>query len=161
MTESGTRRPIWVICLVARGMACWPRFGRLFIAAFSTMTIPIMSPPIPRIQSGLNWHSLAWALTTGHAANWHPLTWVSHMIDFQLYGLNPWGHHLTSILFHAANSVLLFLLLNDMTGAPGRSAFVAAIFALHPLRVESVVWVSERKDVSERVFRSLDALDLV
>ena len=160
MTETGTRPPIWVIGLSIAAMALaafWPALH----CGFLNYDDPAYVTANPAIQSGLNWHSLAWALTTGHSANWHPLTWVSHMIDFQIYGLNPWGHHLTSILFHAANSVLLFLLLNDMTRAPGRSAFVAAMFALHPLRVESVVWVSERKDVPERVFRSLDALDLV
>jgi Flp pilus assembly protein TadD len=151
MTESGTRRSIWVFCCVLAAAvvaAYWPALH----CGFLNYDDPAYVTANPRIQAGLNWNSIAWALTTGHAANWHPLTWVSHMIDFQIYGLNPWGHHLTSVLFHAANSVLLFLLLTDMTGAAGRSAFVAAIFALHPLRVESVVWVSERKDVLSAFF---------
>ena len=90
---------------------------------------------------------LAWALTTDRCGNWHPLTWLSHAIDFQLYGLRAPGHHLTSILLHLATSVLLLLLLNRLTGALWRSALAAALFALHPLRVESVVWIAERKDV--------------
>jgi tetratricopeptide (TPR) repeat protein len=128
--------------------AYWPALH----CGFINFDDPAYVTSNPAIQSGVNWHSLKWALTTNHAANWHPLTWVSHMIDFQIYGLNPRGHHLTSVLFHVANSVLLFLVLNDMTGAMGRSVFVAAIFALHPLRVESVVWVSERKDVLSAFF---------
>ncbi len=151
MTDSGTRRPVWVISLLLAAVvlaAYWPALH----CGFINYDDPAYVTANPWVQSGLNWHSLQWALTTSHAANWHPLTWVSHMIDFQLYGLNPTGHHLTSVLFHAANSVLLFLLLNNLTGALGRSAFVAAIFALHPLRVESVVWVSERKDVLSAFF---------
>jgi len=99
------------------------------------------------VQSGLKWKSIVWAFTSGHASNWHPLTWLSHILDCQVYGLNPAGHHLTNLLFHAANTALLFLVLRALTGACWRSAFVAALFALHPLRVESVAWVSERKDV--------------
>jgi protein O-mannosyl-transferase len=106
----------------------------------------------PNIQHGLNGESIRWAFTTGHAANWHPVTWFSHMLDYQLYGLRPLGHHLTSLLLHAANAVLLFLLLHRMTGALWPAAWVAAIFALHPLRVESVVWVAERKDVLSTFF---------
>jgi Flp pilus assembly protein TadD len=105
----------------------------------------------PHIQSGLTWQSLRWALT-GYATYWHPLTWISHMADIQMYGMNPAGHHLTSVLFHLVNSVLFFLLLRRMTGALWRSAFVAGVFALHPMRVESVVWIAERKDVLSTFF---------
>jgi len=104
------------------------------------------------IARGLNAQSLVWAFQTGHAANWHPVTWLSHALDCSLYGLNPAGHHLTSLLFHAANALLLFVVLQQMTGARWRSAFVAALFALHPLHVESVAWVSERKDVLSTFF---------
>ena len=106
----------------------------------------------PQVQGGLTWDGLRWAFTHMHAANWHPLTWLSHMLDCQLYGLNPAGHHLTNFLFHAANTVLLFLWLRSLTGAFWRSAFVAALFALHPLHVESVAWVAERKDVLSAFF---------
>jgi hypothetical protein len=104
------------------------------------------------IQHGLNWQSIKWALTTGHAANWHPVTWMSHTLDCQLYGVEPMGHHLTSVLLHLVNTILLFLLLDHLTGALWPSAWVAAVFALHPLRVESVVWVAERKDVLSTFF---------
>ncbi len=104
------------------------------------------------LQVGLNARAIAWAFQAGYAANWHPLTWISHMLDVQLFGLNPAGHHLTSLLFHTANTILLFLLLRQMTGAQWRSALVAALFALHPLHVESVAWVAERKDVLSTFF---------
>jgi tetratricopeptide (TPR) repeat protein len=104
------------------------------------------------VTSGLTWTNVVWAFTTGEAANWHPLTWMSHMVDCDLYGLNPGGHHLTNLLIHVANTLLLFLLLNQMTGAMWRSAFVAAFFAWHPLHVESVAWASERKDTLSTFF---------
>ena len=100
-----------------------------------------------QVRAGLTVGGLCWAFTTGHASNWHPLTWLSHMLDCELYGLNPMGHHWTNIQIHIANSILLFLLLNIMTGTIWRSGFVAALFALHPLHVESVAWVAERKDL--------------
>ena len=111
-----------------------------------------------QVQTGLTLKGLAWAFRTGHAANWHPLTWLSHMLDAQLYGLQPAGHHLTSLCLHLANTVLLFLLFNRMTGALWRSALVAALFALHPTHVESVAWVSERKDVLSGFFFMLTLL---
>ncbi|HEY3129952.1 MAG TPA: tetratricopeptide repeat protein [Acidobacteriota bacterium] len=112
----------------------------------------------PHVQEGITPKTLLWALTTTHAANWHPLTWMSHMVDCRLFGLNPRGHHLTSLLLHLANTVLLFLALSLMTGALLPSAFVAALFALHPLHVESVAWVAERKDVLSAFFWMLAML---
>jgi tetratricopeptide (TPR) repeat protein len=105
-----------------------------------------------RVQAGLTRAGVIWAFQTGAAANWHPLTWLSHMLDCQLYGLNPGGHHSTNLIFHVANTLLLFLLLRQLTGALWRSAFVAALFAWHPLHVESVAWASERKDVLSTFF---------
>lgn len=104
------------------------------------------------VNSGLSWANVGWALTSLEYSNWHPLTWMSHMLDFTLYGTNPWGHHLTNVLLHAGNAVLLFLVLKRMTGALWRSLIVAGLFALHPLRVESVAWISERKDVLSTFF---------
>jgi len=101
----------------------------------------------PHVQTGLTWANAAWAFTTGRAGNWHPLTWLSLMLDVELFGSGPARLHLTNLLFHTANTVLLFLLLRRLTAATWRSALVAALFALHPLHVESVAWVSERKDV--------------
>src|SRR2546421_12347766 len=105
-----------------------------------------------QVARGLTFEGIGWAFTHVHSSNWHPLTWISHMVDSQLYGLNPWGHHLTSVILHGATAILLFLLLRQMTGALWRSAFVAALFAIHPLRVESVAWVAERKDVLSGLF---------
>jgi hypothetical protein len=104
------------------------------------------------VQNGITIDGTRWAFTTGHVGNWHPLTWLSHMLDVQLFGLQPQWHHLTNLLFHIANTVLLFLVLYRMTKAQWESAFVAALFALHPLHVESVAWVAERKDVLSSFF---------
>jgi len=104
------------------------------------------------ITSGLNTASIAWAFTHIHSMNWHPVTTISHMLDCQLYGLKAGGHHFTNVLLHTVAAILLFLALQCMTGALWRSAFVAAVFAIHPLRVESVAWVAERKDVLSGVF---------
>lgn len=106
----------------------------------------------PRVVRGLTWDAVTWAFTTGHADNWHPLTWLSHMLDVELFGLRPGLHHLGGVAFHVANTLLLFGLLQRMTGKPWRSALVAGLFALHPLHVESVAWASERKDVLSTLF---------
>jgi protein O-mannosyl-transferase len=112
----------------------------------------------PYVSAGLRPESIRWALTGVHSSNWHPLTWMSHMLDCQIYGQKPGGHHLTNVVFHLANTVLVFLLLKLMTGAFWRSAFVAGLFALHPLHVESVAWVAERKDVLSGFFGLLTLL---
>jgi tetratricopeptide (TPR) repeat protein len=106
----------------------------------------------PNVRPGLTVKGILWAFGTGYAGNWHPLTWLSHMLDIQLFGLMPGMHHLVNLLLHMANGVLLFLALKRMTGSLWRSAFVAALFAIHPLHVESVAWVSERKDVLSSFF---------
>jgi len=105
-----------------------------------------------RVQKGLSRDNLIWALTTTHASNWHPLTWVSHMLDVELFGLDAGGHHLTNVYFHILNSLLLFWVLRRMSNDLWQSGFVAAVFAIHPLHVESVAWVSERKDVLSAFF---------
>jgi Flp pilus assembly protein TadD len=109
-------------------------------------------------QAGLSWGNLKWAFTSPVNANWHPLTMLSHMLDCQIYGLNPWGHHLTGLLLHAVNTILVFLLLRRLTGAAWRSAAVAALFGWHPMHVESVAWVAERKDVLSTFFGLLSLL---
>jgi protein O-mannosyl-transferase len=106
----------------------------------------------PHVAGGLTWASVAWAFTSGGEFYWHPLTWLSHMLDVSLYGMNAGGHHVTSALLHLANTLLLFALLRQMTGATWRSGLVAALFAVHPLHVESVAWVAERKDVLSTFF---------
>jgi Tfp pilus assembly protein PilF len=104
------------------------------------------------VLQGLSWNNIAWAFSTTVEANWHPLTWISHMTDVALFGTNPRGHHLTSILLHALNVVLLFLLLQRTTGYMLRSALVAVLFAVHPLNVECVGWVAERKSLLSMLF---------
>lgn len=104
------------------------------------------------VKTGLTLKSITWSFTAMHASNWHPLTWLSHMLDCQLYGMNPGQHHLTNVFFHILNTLLLFIVLKRMTGALWQSGFVAALFALHPLHVESVAWVAERKDVLSTFF---------
>ena len=104
------------------------------------------------VRYGLSWDSVKWAFQSCWTGNWHPLTWLSHMLDCQVFGLQPWGHHLTSVLLHVANTFLVFLALRQLTRAPWRSLGVAALFGLHPLRVESVTWIAERKDVLSTAF---------
>jgi len=106
----------------------------------------------PHVRGGFSFGNIAWAFGAGYASNWHPLTWLSHMVDCQFFGVNSGGHHLTNLLLHLANVLLLFTLLRRMTGALWRSAVVAALFAWHPLHVESVAWVAERKDVLSGFF---------
>jgi tetratricopeptide (TPR) repeat protein len=110
------------------------------------------------VLSGLTSANVAWAFTTGHASNWHPLTWLSLMLDAELSGKNPAGPHFTNLVFHATNAALLFLLFRKLTTAVWRSAFLAALFALHPLHVESVAWIAERKDVLSAFFALLALL---
>lgn len=112
----------------------------------------------PVVRAGLTWPGFVWAFDDQHDCNWHPLTWLSHMTDCQLFGVNPGAMHLENVLLHCANAVLLLLLLNSMTQAFWRSASVAALFALHPLRVESVAWIAERKDVLSGFFFMLTLL---
>jgi len=104
------------------------------------------------VANGITGKNIIWAFSTVYKANWHPITWLSHMADVQLYGMNPHGHHLTNVVFHIASTLLLLILLLRLTGAFWQSSFVAALFALHPLHVESVAWVAERKDVLSAFF---------
>jgi tetratricopeptide (TPR) repeat protein len=130
--------------------------GGLFLPAvthdFISYDDPAYVTENARVKAGLTFDNLKWAFRSTEASNWHPLTWISHMADCQLFGLHAWGHHLTSILLHALNAVLLFAALRRMTGAVWRSLFVAALFGVHPLHVESVAWISERKDVLSTTF---------
>jgi protein O-mannosyl-transferase len=110
------------------------------------------------VQKGLTFAGIKWAFTGAHAGNWHPVTWLSHMLDCELFGLNPGAHHFVNVLFHAANAVLLFALLLRLTNGLWPSAFIAALFAWHPLHVESVAWIAERKDVLSTFFALLSLL---
>ncbi len=120
--------------------------------AFITYDDPEYVPGNDMVRQGLTWPGVRWAFTTGTGANWFPLTWLSHMTDVSLFGLDPSAHHTTNLFLHVANTLLLFLLLRRMTGEDWKSAWVAALFAVHPTHVESVAWVAERKDLLSGVF---------
>ena len=130
---------LWLVTVVLY----WPVTHHDFVNFDDTVYVTLNV----HVQSGLNPASILWAFCNPVCGNWHPLTVLSHMLDCQLYGLKPAGHHLTSLWLHAFNGVLLFFLLRRLTGTLWRSVWVAAIFALHPLHVESVAWVAERTDV--------------
>ncbi len=143
-SESAAATVLVAVLLVAAAAIV---FGRTVAFDFINFDDPYYVSDNPHVSGGLTASDITWALTQRHASNWHPLTWISHMLDCQIYGLKPWGHHLTNLLLHAATSVVLFLVFRKMTGAFLPSALVAAIFAVHPLRVESVAWIAERKNV--------------
>jgi hypothetical protein len=135
----------------------------LLLVAVIALYYPVHAYPFNAINGGeyvtgnshiqrMNWTTVHWSLTSFYAANWHPLTWLSHAMDFQLFALNAGGHHLTNLLLHAVNSWLLFWVLWRATGSVGRSFMVAALFALHPINVESVAWISERKNLLSMFF---------
>ena len=120
--------------------------------SFVSFDDPIYVTENPQVRTGLTWDGLVWAFTTFRDSNWFPLTWLSHMLDYQLFGLDSGWDHLTNVCFHALSTILLFAVLRRMTAARWRSAVVALMFALHPLHVESVAWVAERKDVLSALF---------
>jgi hypothetical protein len=147
--QSGTdkeRANTIVICLLLVAIV-WIVFGQTLGHEFINYDDHDYVYENPRITSGLSLEGIVWAFTHVHSNNWHPLTTISHMLDCSLFGLQPWGHHFTNVLLHSAAAIFLFLALLELTGVRWPSAFVAALFAIHPLRVESVAWVAERKDV--------------
>ena len=150
-TGLGDRRLVFGICVFLAALV-WLVFGRTVHYAFVNYDDSLFVYENPAVTGGLSRDGVKWAFTHTVASNWHPLTTLSHMLDCQLYGLNAGGHHLTNVLLHTASVILLFLVLRQMTGKLWRSALVAAVFAIHPLRVESVAWVSERKDVLSGLF---------
>jgi Flp pilus assembly protein TadD len=154
ITAREPARNPWVALAVAvfLGAITWIVFGQTLHHEFINFDDGDYVFKNPSVARGLTLDGIQWAFTHVHAGNWHPLTWISHMADCQLYGLNPAGHHLTNVIIHATTAVLLFLVLRQMTAALWRSAFVAAVFAIHPLHVESVAWVAERKDVLSGLF---------
>src|SRR5690348_5212311 len=148
------RKPRWqtfglCICL---GVLTWLVFGQTLWHDFINYDDPRYVYENTKITSGLSPSGIGWAFTHIHSMNWHPLTTISHMLDCQFYGLRPGWHHFTNVLLHMVAVILLFIALQQMTSAFWRSAFVAAVFAIHPLRVESVAWIAERKDVLSGVF---------
>ena len=147
----GTRRSNLIVCVLLVGIT-WAVFGQTLRHDFVNFDDHVYVYENPVVTRGLTLHGIAWAFTNPHARNWHPITTISHMLDCQLYGLKPGGHHFTNVLLHSLAIILLFLVLQQMTGSLWPSGFVAAIFAIHPLRVESVAWIAERKDVLSAVF---------
>ncbi len=143
------------VIAMALFVSVWVVFGQTRQHAFVNYDDNVYVYDNPMVAAGLTWKGTVWAFTRVHACNWHPLTWMSHQLDCELYGLNPAGHHLTNTLLHAATAIALFFALRTMTGARGRSAFVALVFAIHPLRAESVAWIAERKDVLSGFFFAL------
>jgi protein O-mannosyl-transferase len=147
---SGLRRDLLVcLGLVAATLAVYAQAGRF---GFSDYDDFFLISQNPLVRAGVTWPGLLWALQTSYFDFWHPLTWWSQMLDCQLFGVNPGWHHLVNVAFHAANTVLVYLVLQRFTGAWKRSAMVAALFALHPMHVESVAWLAERKDVLSAFF---------
>ena len=144
------KNPILVSIFLAS--IIWAVFGQTIHFDFVNYDDDTYVYQNPIIAPGLHWHGIAWVFTHRLCSNWHPITWVSHMLDCQLYGLHADGHHLTNVLLHAAAAITLFLWLQKLTGKIWRCAFVAAVFAIHPLRVESVAWIAERKDVLSGLF---------
>jgi len=122
-------------------------YSQVLLNGFINYDDPLYVTENLHIQQGLTTEGVLWAFTAFDAANWHPLTWLTHMLDVQVFGVNPMGHHMTNMLLHGANTLLLFLFLFRSTGAAGQSFFVGLFFGVHPIHVESVVWIAERKDV--------------
>jgi len=135
----------------------WPALGHDFVNYDDDLYVTRN----PWVQRGLGWTTARWALTSDAAGNWHPVTWLSHQLDWELWGPRPRGHHATSVVLHAVNTVVLFAVLDAMTASPWRSALAAALFGLHPLHVESVAWIAERKDVLSTCFWFLTLLAYV
>jgi protein O-mannosyl-transferase len=144
---------LWIsLALIALVALNWVVYAPLGHFDFVKWDDPQYITDNATVLAGLTWHGVAWAFTSTHGPYWHPLTWLSHMLDVQLFGLDAGGHHITNIVLHIATTLLLFGLLRRTTGALMRSAFVAALFAVHPLHVESVAWIAERKDVLSALF---------
>jgi hypothetical protein len=142
---------IYIILGVGTFLLFWP--VRQF--EFINFDDPCYMMENPWVLDGLTLSSIRWAFSSVHCDNWHPIAWLSHMLDYELFGLNPGPHHLVSVFIHALNSILLFLVLRKMTSALWSSAFVAAVFAWHPAHVEAVAWISERKELLSTFWKLL------
>ena len=148
---SGNRRAAFCVCLFLV-VAVWVVFGQTLHYGFVNFDDDVYVFNNPKVMEGLSWSNILWFLTHYDSGFYHPLTMISLMLDYQFHGLHAAGYHFTNVLLHTVSAVLLFLVLREMTGALWRSAFVAVVFAIHPLRVESVAWVAERKDVLSGLF---------
>ncbi len=155
-SQSFGRRELMMVAALA--VATLAVYGQVISHQFIKLDDDLSIQNNPMVIGGLTLKGIAWAFTTFHDSNWHPLTWISHQVDSQIFGLDAGGHLLVSALIHVANTLLVFLLLKRLTGASWRSAIVAALFALHPLHVESVAWAVERKDNLSTFFGLLSLL---
>ncbi|HZR78081.1 MAG TPA: hypothetical protein VFA58_02680, partial [Chthoniobacterales bacterium] len=153
--SSRKNRQIAIAICIGLTILIWVVFGQTLRYGFVNFDDDRYVYENSHITAGLTLAGLKWFLTHSHASLWHPLTTFTHMLDCQIYGLNPAGHHFSNVLLHNVATILLFFLLAAMTGRLWESAFVAAIFAIHPMRVESVAWIAERKDVLSAVFLML------
>ena len=155
---SKTPRPLWIYALLA--LSILVVYAPVLRHDFINYDDPDYVTQNPVVQAGLTLHGLKWAFFNLHGEHtyWHPITWLSHMLDVQLFGLNPGAHHAVNVLFHLANSLLLLLLLRRLTGAFWRSAVVAFLFAFHPLQLDTVAWITERKNVLSTLFWLLTLL---
>jgi tetratricopeptide (TPR) repeat protein len=140
-----------ILCLLL-ALATLALYNPVTHAPFLNYDDPVYVTDNPQVRSGLSWNTIVWTFRTPKELDWHPITWLSFALDAQMFGMNPAGYHFTNVAIHAANAVLLFLLLASATGFVWRSLAVAALFALHPLNVESVAWVAERKNVLSMFF---------
>lgn len=156
-TPRSSPRPAWLYAVLLAGLTA-AAYSQVHTFEFVLFDDDAYITQNSVVKQGLTWHGLVWAFTGGHVANWHPLTWLSHMADVEVFGLDPAGPHLVNLAFHVGNVLLLFYVMRRMTGHTSRSAFVAALFALHPCHVESVAWISERKDVLSTCFWFLATL---
>ena len=149
-----TKQSWWIQFSVAVFLVTitWIIFGQTFHHQFINYDDPLYVYDNPRVRAGMSWNGIEWAFTHIHSQNWHPLTTISHMLDCQLFGVNAEPQHLVNVFWHSVATILLFILLARMTGNVWASGFVAAVFAIHPLRVESVAWIAERKDVLSGFF---------
>ncbi len=147
-----------VLVLTGLVVMCAAVFGQTVGFAFINFDDNLYVYDNPAVRAGVSWNSIKWAFTAFYSANWHPITWLSHMIDVSLFDANPGAHHATNVIFHIVNSFLAFVVFRKMTGCVWKSAIVAALFAVHPAHVESVAWISERKDVLSTMFWLLTML---
>ena len=155
MSDLNGKRDKWPVCLIGLVLvlgtvACYGPVGHF---SYINLDDPLYVSENGMVRQGLSWRGVAWAFRSFDCGNWNPLVWLSHMADCQLW-VEPGGRHWTNLLLHTANAVALFLVLRNLTGATWRSGFAAALFAWHPMHVESVAWISERKDVLSALFFS-------
>ncbi len=140
-----------ILCLLL-ALATLALYNPVTRAPFLNYDDPVYVTDNAQVRAGLTWNTIVWAFRTPKDLDWHPITWLSYGLDSQMFGLNPAGYHLTNVVIHTANVVLLFLILEAGTGLAWRSLAVAALFALHPINVESVAWIAERKNVLSMFF---------